>query len=140
MSTGETRTAVSPADGVAPGQGGSGVASEPVAETAVKQTSGKSTDSGKKVVAKSSGKPEVQNLPLTAVTDDDIQLGDDIDRTAKGWRFEQNSNGYYRWRWQLKDDFGNPVTYVNKSGKVDYKRGSEYVRIKEAKNRLASPK
>lgn len=122
---------------VAPASNGE---NEPIAETAVNQVSGKSSVSGKKLVAKTSGKPEVADLPLTAATDDDIQLGDEVDRTAKGWRFEQNSNGYYRWRWQLKDDQGSPVTYVNKSGKVDYKRGSEYVRIKEAKNRLASSK
>jgi hypothetical protein len=38
-------------------------------------------------------------------------------------RLECNSDGYYRWRWQVKDENGNPV--VSPSG--TYKRGSEYV-------------
>lgn len=73
----------------------------------------------------------MQNLPLTAETDDDIELGDDVSKAAKGWRLEENSDGYWRWRWQRKDHNGKPVTYVNKSGKVVYKRGCEYVPINE---------
>jgi hypothetical protein len=81
-----------------------------------------------------------KNLPLTAETDDDIELGDDVSKAAKGWRLEENSDGYLRWRWQLKDHNGKPVTYVNNLGKVVYKRGCEYVptnRINEAKEDAA---
>jgi hypothetical protein len=70
-----------------------------------------------------------KDLPLTADTDDDIELGDDVSKAAKGWRLEENSDGYWRWRWQLKDDNGDSVTYVNKAGNVVYKRGCEYVPI-----------
>lgn len=93
---------------------------------------------------KSSGKPEVEtsgknnlplppeNLPLTADTDDDIQLGKDVaSGIPKGWRMEKNSNGYWRLRYQLKDDDGDPVTYITKSGRKGYKRGSQYVPISE---------
>lgn len=76
-------------------------------------------------------------LPLTEDTDADIELEEEISKKAKGWRLEENSNGYWRWRWQVKDDDGNPVTYVNNSGGTGYKRGSEYVPInelEEAKN------
>jgi hypothetical protein len=40
-----------------------------------------------------------------------------------GRRLEVNSNGRYRWRWQIKDINGNPI--ITPSG--NYKRGSEYV-------------
>lgn len=43
------------------------------------------------------------------------------------FRLEQNSNGYYRLRYQLKDVDGNPLTYTTKSGRIGYKRGSAYV-------------
>jgi hypothetical protein len=81
-----------------------------------------------------------KDLPLTADTDDDIELGDDVSKAAKGWRLEENSDRYWRWRWQLKDDNGDPVTYVNKSGNVVYKRGCEYVptnKLDEAKQDVA---
>lgn len=99
-------------------------------------SSGKSPapTSGKPEVA-TSGKSAKHNLPLTAADDDDIQFEDEIIETEQGWRLERNSNGYYRWRWQLKNDSGEPVTYVNKSGNTGYKRGSKYVPIEEA-NRL----
>jgi hypothetical protein len=78
-------------------------------------------------------KPEVESsgksvLPLV---DEDIEFGEDVTEISKGWRMEPNSNGYYRWRWQLKDDTGQPITYVNKSGKTGYKRGSKYVGKKQ---------
>lgn len=108
------------------------------------------TSGNKKTSGKTSGKPEVEtsgklpkplvasdpqsksdNLPLTDDSDSDIELGAEVSKKAKGWRLEQNSDGYWRWRWQKKDNDGNPVTYVNKSGKTGYKRGCEYVPIKD---------
>lgn len=56
----------------------------------------------------------------------------EITEVAAGWRLERNSNGYYRWRWQMKDATGNPITYVATSGKSSYRRGSQYVSIREA--------
>lgn len=88
----------------------------------------------------SSGKSNLpltlEDLPLTDGDEPDIELEEEIVDEARGWRLEQNSNGYYRWRWQLKDADGNPITYVNKSGNIGYKRGSKYVPIEEAKSRL----
>jgi len=87
---------------------------------------------------KSSGKPEVESsgknnlplppkiLPLTPDSDFKVEFEDDIEQES-GWRLEQNSNGYYRWRWQLKQPDGSPVTYQNPSGNIGYKRGSKYV-------------
>lgn len=107
------------------------------------QPGGKSNGkSAKKSSGKSSGKPEVESsgksflplpqeiLPLTADDDFDLEFEGDIEQES-GWRLEQNSNGYYRWRWQLKNPDGSPVTYVNENGKVGYKRGSKYVGKKE---------
>lgn len=111
--------------------------------------SGKSqTASSGKLVAnpevESSGKSLSENLPLTDETDTDIELGDDIDAAiTQGWRLEENSNGYWRWRFQEKDDDGNPITYVNSAGGVVYKRGSHYVGIEtvpEIKRRLEQDK
>lgn len=77
----------------------------------------------------SSGK---SNLPLIEELIEELDLGEldlgeEIDEVPSGWRLEENSNGYLRWRWQVKDDNGDPVTYVNKSGKTGYRRGSKYV-------------
>ena len=68
---------------------------------------------------------------------DDADLLSDIDRgkstgivkIGKGWRLETNSDGRLRWRWQIKDDDGNTVTYVKSDGKTGYARGSSYVGI-----------
>jgi hypothetical protein len=81
----------------------------------------------------SSGK---SNLPLIENLIDDLDLdgleiGESIDNVPKHWRLEKNSNGFYRWRWQIKDANGDPVTYVNKNGNRSYKRGSVYVGKKE---------
>lgn len=85
----------------------------------------------KKVVAKpptpvlaTSGKSfaiQLDDLPL-----DSIELGEDVGKSA-GWRLEGNSNGMTRWRWQMKDEMGKPITYITTSGKTGYKRGSKYV-------------
>lgn len=77
------------------------------------------------------------NLPLVASLIDElpqfeIEDEQEITAVATGWRLERNSNGYYRWRWQMKDAAGNAITYVATSGKTAYRRGSQYVSIKEA--------
>ncbi len=59
---------------------------------------------------------------------------DEVKRPVKGWRLEQNSNGYWRWRYQAKGDDGKPVIYYNKSGKAAYKKGSQYVKLGELDN------
>lgn len=64
--------------------------------------------------------------------DDFFDNAKEVTETAKGWRMEKNSNGYYRWRWQMKSSSGKPITYTTKSGKVGYRRGSKYVSV--AKN------
>jgi hypothetical protein len=76
-------------------------------------------------------------LPLVANLIDElprfeIEDEQEITAVATGWRLERNSNGYYRWRWQMKDALGNAITYVATSGKRSYRRGSQYVSIKEA--------
>lgn len=83
----------------------------------------------KKSSGKSSGKSRGSNE--FATNDGNVSFDDEITEIEKGWRLEKNSNGYYRWRWQLKHNDGAPVTYVNKSGKIAYKRGSKYVGKKE---------
>ena len=68
---------------------------------------------------------------------DDSDLLDDLTRgkfsriteIGKGWRLEKNSDGRLRWRWQVKDNAGNPITYVKSDGQTAYKRGSQYVGI-----------
>lgn len=71
------------------------------------------------------------DLPPIEDSDSDIELQDDIRQPVRGWRLEQNSNRYWRWRYQEKDDAGNPVTYINKSGKRAYRKGSRYVKLGE---------
>lgn len=75
-----------------------------------------------------SGRSSVKNdLPLFEDFVETIDFDDVIDQVGKGWRLEKNSDGYYRWRWQMKDENGRSVTYVTKSGTTGYKRGSKYV-------------
>ena len=76
-------------------------------------------------------------LPRVANQNDDDDLLDDLTRgnstgiteIGKGWRLERNSDGRLRWRWQVKDNAGNPITYVKSSGETAYSRGSKYVGI-----------
>jgi hypothetical protein len=77
-------------------------------------------------VDETAGKRAGDDLPLTDF--DDFEDITSVDSVAKGWRLEQNSNGYYRWRWQMKTDSGEPITYITTSGKTGYKRGSKYVK------------
>lgn len=62
---------------------------------------------------------------------DEYEVSDDV-HAQSGWRMEKNTNGYYRWRWTIKDAQGNSVKYITDKGKTAYKRGSQYVRIKDA--------
>ncbi len=82
--------------------------------------------------------PEVvRDLPCMANSSDDDDLLDDVaggkstgvTEIGKGWRLETNADGRMRWRWQVKDDAGNPITYVKPDGETGYKRGSKYVGI-----------
>lgn len=74
----------------------------------------------------SSGKP-------SAGLEEILATGIVAKNMLKGWRLEKNSNGAYRLRWQMKDASGKPITYTTRSGRVGYKRGSEYVTKHEAK-------
>jgi hypothetical protein len=80
-------------------------------------------------VAKVVANPEVDSSGKLA--EDEIEIDDEISDASDGWRLEKNSNGYYRWRWQMKDEDGQPVTYTTASGNTGYKRGSKYVGKKE---------
>jgi len=73
--------------------------------------------------------PSKQDLPPTEESDPDIELQEDIKEPVKGWRLEQNSNGYWRWRFQMKGHNGAAVTYTDRSGKIAYKKGSQYVKL-----------
>ncbi|MEZ4594554.1 MAG: hypothetical protein R3D55_25930 [Chloroflexota bacterium] len=73
-------------------------------------------------------------MPLTPDDDFEVEFEDEDIEQESGWRLEENSNGYYRWRWQLKHPDGSPVTYVNNSGNIWYKRGSKYVGKKHKAN------
>lgn len=57
---------------------------------------------------------------------DDLVANEDAG-ALEGWRLEWRSDGYARFRWQLKDATGKPITYITQSGGVGYKRGSRYV-------------
>lgn len=59
--------------------------------------------------------------------DDDFEFESEAAGILKGWRIEKNSNGYYRYRWQLKNEDGEAVTHIMSSGKTGYKRGSKYL-------------
>lgn len=54
-------------------------------------------------------------------------------KTTSGYRWsrdmwlEQNSNGYYRWRWYVLDDGNERIKYETSGGNTAYKRGSLYV-------------
>lgn len=90
-------------------------------------TSGKSFATS----GKSRPLPESRDLPPIAEADPDVVLQEDIKRPVRGWRLEQNSNGYWRWRYQEKADDGRVVMYHNRTGKIAYKRGSQYVKLGE---------
>lgn len=78
-------------------------------------------------IAPTSGLPPVANDDSDY---DDLQIEGDVEE-QKGWRLEQKKDGMWRWRWQLKYDNGDSVTYTTSSGKTGYKRGSKYVKVSE---------
>ena len=95
-----------------------------------------------KTVAKTVANPEVaaSKTPVakTVASDaDSDDLMDNADRgksakiteIGKGWRLEWNSDGRLRWRWQVKDNAGETVTYRKEDGTLGYARGSRYVGI-----------
>lgn len=89
-------------------------------------------------VAKTVANPEVAKRFATGGKNehgddflDDLYRGKStgITEIGRGWRLETNSDGRLRWRWQVKDNAGNPITYVKPDGETGYKRGSQYVGI-----------
>lgn len=58
---------------------------------------------------------------------EDFQIETEKTDSLKGWRIERNSNGFYRYRWSLKDSGGSPITYIMSNGGVGYSRGSKYL-------------
>jgi hypothetical protein len=108
-----------------------------------KKSSGKSIaqSSGKNaapVVAKVVANRAVEGTFATTQEDDDFEIDGQVEGGLKGWRVEKNSNGRYRYRWQLKDAHGNPITYITSSGSVGYRRGSKYLVNSNAKQELKS--
>jgi hypothetical protein len=90
------------------------------------------------VIQKTVANPEVSRGFATGgkTTDSDDLLDEffggknvKISKVSKGWRLERNSDGRLRWRWQVKDNAGNSITYAKPDGQLGYKRGSEYVGI-----------
>lgn len=65
--------------------------------------------------------------PLATIDDFFTEETKVVEDLTSGWRLEKNNNGYYRWRWQMKESSGKSITYLTKSGKTGYKRGSKYV-------------
>lgn len=83
--------------------------------------------------ASTSGNSVVANLPLLSELDEfNTENDEEVTEVTQGWRLEKNTNGHYRWRWQIKSADGNPITYKTKSGRTAYKRGSKYVQRKIA--------
>lgn len=118
---------------------GAGAGKSPKGKKSTAEISGKiSGKSGGRASGKSGAGELVANLPLTGDDDSDIELGAEIEAAVKGWRLERNSNGYFRYRWQKKDAEGNPIKYVRESGSVGYKRGSKYVPIEIAREKIAT--
>lgn len=64
---------------------------------------------------------------VLALLDELIAEGQQVDEAPRSWRLEQTARGYWRWRWQLKEPDGSPVTYTTSGGKRGYRRGSRYV-------------
>ena len=63
----------------------------------------------------------------TTETDEDFEIDSDVTGALTGWRIERNNNGFYRYRWQIKDGRGNPDVYITSSCKTGYRRGSKYL-------------
>lgn len=63
----------------------------------------------------------------TTEPNEDFEIDSDVTGALTGWRIEKNTNGFYRYRWQVKDNMGNPDTYITSSGKTGYRRGSKYL-------------
>lgn len=64
---------------------------------------------------------------------DEIEVESQVVRGLSGWRLERNSNGYFRFRWQIKDAQGIPDTYKTETGNVGYRRGSKYLSISQVR-------
>jgi hypothetical protein len=97
----------------------------------IRNVSGKNQE---KLVAK----PEVKSSFATSENDGDFGEAERISGKLSGWRIEKNDNGYYRYRWQLKDETGKPDTYVTSTGNTGYRRGSKYLPRLQAIQELKS--
>ena len=92
------------------------------------------------LVAKTVANPEVETPFATRGKFDDLLdeffggKSTAIGAIGKGWRLETNTDGRLRWRWQVKDRNGYPVTYVKADGSLGYKRGSRYVGITQSES------
>lgn len=106
-----------------PGQGG-GVGRGKAAEKEEPPGSGKSA---RPLVAKVVANPEVEREFATTENDEDFEAENQASGKLSGWRIERNANGFYRYRWQLKSETGQPSTYITSSGNTGYKRGSKYL-------------
>lgn len=72
--------------------------------------------------------PEMKEVTKRKSTDD-IEIDSPVSKGLAGWRLERNSNGYFRFRWQIKDANGQPDIYKTEAGGVGYRRGSKYLSI-----------
>ena len=99
-----------------------------VAPEAGGKSSGKSPVlPAKPLVAKVVANPEVESEFATNENDEDFEAENQASGKLSGWRIERNANGFYRYRWQLKSETGQPSTYITSSGSTGYKRGSKYL-------------
>ncbi len=63
----------------------------------------------------------------TTEQDEDFEADEQAGGKLTGWRIEKNTNGFYRYRWQIKDETGQASTYITSSGNIGYRRGSKYL-------------
>lgn len=94
--------------------------------------------SGAGVVAKVVANPEVESGFATNEPDEDFEADGEASGKLSGWRIERNTNGFYRYRWQIKDRSGKPETYVTSTGGTGYRRGSKYLPRTNALQELKS--
>lgn len=75
----------------------------------------------------------ISNFAEPLATREEEVRTEDIYRQTDGVpahaRLEIGVNGYRRWRWQLKDENGDPIIFFDANGNKRYKRGSKYVPV-----------
>lgn len=90
------------------------------------------------LVAKVVANPEVESGFATNEQDEDFEADGEASGKLSGWRIERNTNGFYRYRWQVKDRSGNADTYITSTGGTGYRRGSKYLPRTNALQELKS--